>query len=84
MMKYLPTNETADLVNQLFSSEKAYTAQRFQISSLQMVTVKDSDRKSKTAVKASFVCVCMCVCVGVGGVLGEAILHENLTEIKCK
>jgi len=44
-MKYLPTNETADLVNQLFRSEKAYTAQRFQISSLQMVSVKDSDMK---------------------------------------
>lgn len=24
-MKYLPTNERADLVNQLFISEKAYT-----------------------------------------------------------
>jgi hypothetical protein len=42
MMKYPPTNETADLVNQLFSSE-AYTAQRFQRSSLQIVTMKDSD-----------------------------------------
>jgi hypothetical protein len=61
MMKYLPTSETADLVNQLFSSEKAYTAQRFQGSSLQIGTVKDSDMKSNIAVKAGFVCVCVCV-----------------------
>lgn len=59
MMKYLPTSETADLVNQLFSSEKAYTAQRFQGSSLQIGTVKDSDMKSNIAVKAGFVCVCV-------------------------
>jgi len=88
-MKYLPTSETADLVSQLFSSEKAYTAQRFQISSLQMVTMKDSDMKSNTAVNAGCVCVCVCVCVwggggGLRGVLGGTIYMNTSSKKKKK
>ena len=50
-----------------------------------MVTVQDSDMKSNTAVKAGRVCVCVCVWGGGhGSVIGEAILYENLTEIKYK